>query len=126
MIADPLPDWLDKEAWAAFKDMRKAKGKRAPFTPAAEKRILFELDRLRAQGHPSEQVLWQSVVAGWSSVYPLKHVQQASTVESMEVAQTRKLMEDQAAHRAKQSDESKVRAAQEAMARIKQTIRGKL
>jgi len=27
MIADPLPDWLDLEAWAAFKDMRKAKGK---------------------------------------------------------------------------------------------------
>lgn len=125
MIADPLPDWLDREAWSAFKDMRKAKGKRAPFTEAAEKRILWELDRLRAQGHPSGQVLWQSVVAGWSSVYQLKHVQQDSTVESMEVAQTRKLMEDQAAHRAKQSDESKVRAAQEAMARIKSAIRAK-
>ena len=97
-IADPLPSWLDLEAWAAFREMRLAKGKRAPYTQAAERRVLFELDRLRAQGHPSGQVLWQSVVAGWSSVYPLKHVQAGSTVESMEVAQTRKLLADQAQH----------------------------
>jgi len=125
MICDELPDWLDREAWTAFKDMRKAKGKRAPFTALAEKRVLFELDLLRAKGHPSGQVLWQSVVAGWSSVYPLKHVQQTSTVESMEVAQTRKLLQDQAAHMASQNNEAKVKEHLEKMERIKQSIRGK-
>ncbi len=101
MIAEELPDWLDKEAWTAFLDFRKAKAKvaKAPFTELAQKRILFELDRLRVQGHPSGQVLWQSTVAGWTSVYPLKHVLSASTVESLEVAQTKKLMADQANHR---------------------------
>jgi len=125
MIADPLPDWLDLEAWAAFKDMRKAKGKRCPFTALAEKRLLFELDLLRVKGHASGPVLWQSVVAGWSSVYPLKHVQQGSTVESIEVEQTRRLIADQAAHKAKTVDESKVKEHLEKMERIKQSIRSK-
>lgn len=108
-----LPDWLDKEAWTAFVDMRKAKGKRAPFTELAKKRLLFELDLLRAKGHPSGPVLWQSVVSGWSSVYPLKHVQAVSTVESLEVAQTKKLLQDQENHAAKaaKGDEVKARIA---------------
>jgi len=97
-IADPLPSWLDLEAWAAFREMRLAKGKRAPYTQAAERRILFELDRLRAQGHPSGPVLWQSIVSGWSGVWPVKHLMVSGTVESMEVAQTRKLLADQAQH----------------------------
>lgn len=63
---------IDSEAWAAFVEMRKAKGKRAPFTEAAAKRIRFELGRLNAQGYPPGEVLWQSVVNGWSGVFPLK------------------------------------------------------
>jgi hypothetical protein len=125
MIAAELPDWLDAEAWQAFKDMRKAKGKRAPFTEAAERRVLFELDRLRAQGYPSGQVLWQSVVAGWSSVYPLKHVQASSTVESMEVAQTKKLLADQAAHMKTENNPNKVSEAIARMAAARQAIKGK-
>jgi hypothetical protein len=66
------PSWVDKEAWDAFVEMRKAKGKRAPFTEAAAKRIVLTLDRLRSQGHPPEEVLWQSTMAGWSGVFPLK------------------------------------------------------
>lgn len=45
--------------------------------------------------------------------------------EEKAVVNSRHWIAEQAAHRAKQSDESKVRAAQEAMARIKQTIRSK-
>ena len=115
MITDPLPNWLDKEAWEAFKAMRKAKGKRAPFTEAAERRILFELDRLRAQGHDSGPVLWQSVVSGWSGVWPLKHVLAGATVESMEVAQTKKLLADQAAHNSKAVSGDEVKRRVEAI-----------
>lgn len=68
----PIPGWLDPEAWAAFCEMRKAKGKRAPFTDAAAKRILYMLDRMRKEGQNPAEVLWQSVVNGWSGVFPVK------------------------------------------------------
>jgi len=72
MICDELPDWLDREAWAAFIKMRKKKGSRAPLTEEAEKRIILKLDTLRLLGHPPGEVLWQSVECGWSGVFPLK------------------------------------------------------
>jgi hypothetical protein len=68
----PLPPCIDPDAWAAFVEMRKAKGKRAPFTLAAAKRIVYELDRLKSQGHPPAEVLWQSTMNGWSGVFPLR------------------------------------------------------
>lgn len=71
------------EAWQAFLEMRRAKGRRAPFTAAAEKRIQFELRRLKADGHDPAEVLWQSVINGWSGVFPLKGRQiQTVTVPS--------------------------------------------
>jgi hypothetical protein len=60
------------EAWAAFVDMRRAKGKRAPFTDLARKRILFELRRMQADGQDAEEVLWTSVTNGWSGVFPIR------------------------------------------------------
>lgn len=68
MICD-LPDWLDKEAWEAFREMRKKKGQRAPLTDVAAKRIIFELDRMRTQGQDTTAVLWRSVTNGWSGVW---------------------------------------------------------
>lgn len=64
-----LPVWLDKEAWSAFVEMRKKKGQRAPLTDLAAKRIIFELDRMRAQGQDTAAVLWRSVTNGWSGVW---------------------------------------------------------
>ena len=52
--------------------MRKAKGKRAPFTDAAAKRILYMLDRMRKEGQNPAEVLWQSVVNGWSGIFHVK------------------------------------------------------
>lgn len=60
------------EAWIAFCDMRKAKGKRAPFTDYAKTRILFELRRLQADGQDPEEVLWTSVTNGWSGVFAIR------------------------------------------------------
>ena len=65
-------DIEDTEAWAAFVDMRKAKGKRAPFTDLARKRILFELRRMQADGQDIDEVLWTSVTNGWSGVFPIR------------------------------------------------------
>lgn len=57
------------EAWIAFCDMRKAKGKRAPFTDLARKRILFELQKFQAAGQDVDAILWKSVTNGWSGVF---------------------------------------------------------
>jgi hypothetical protein len=60
------------EAWQAFIEMRRAKGKRAPFTDLARKRILFELRRFEADKQDPEEILWQSVTNGWSGVFAIK------------------------------------------------------
>jgi hypothetical protein len=66
------PSWINKEAWDAFVEMRKAKGKRAPWTNGARDGIIRQLDRLRSAGNNPDEVLWQSVRNGWSDVYALK------------------------------------------------------
>jgi uncharacterized protein YdaU (DUF1376 family) len=67
-----LPDWVPVEQWTAFVEMRRAKGKRNPFTPAAAKGILAKLQRMKDAGQDVGAVLTQSVVNGWSDVYDLK------------------------------------------------------
>lgn len=73
---DAVPEWVDKDAWSAYVDMRRSMGKRAPFTVLAEKRTLHDLEKLEAEGHPNGEVLWQSVTAGYRGVFPLKNRQQ--------------------------------------------------
>ena len=67
-----LPDWMPVEPWDDFVAMRRQKGKRAPFTVAAAKGIVAELGKLREQGHDAGDVLRQSLVNGWSGVFPIK------------------------------------------------------
>lgn len=75
------PSWISRDAWEAFVEMRKAKGKRAPFTNGARDGIIRQLDRLRSTGNNPDEVLWQSVRNGWSDVYALKIDKQAATQE---------------------------------------------
>lgn len=63
---------IESEAWAAYCEMRKAKGKRAPFTPLAQKILLRKVTALQAQGEDPIALLEAAAVAGWSSVYPTK------------------------------------------------------
>lgn len=100
MTEDPI---TQMEAWIAFVDMRKAKGKRAPFTEFARTRILFELRRLQADGHDIDEVLWTSVTNGWSGVFPIKRKgwqapSLAETAPSKAVNATQQLLADQKAH----------------------------
>jgi len=64
-----LPQYIDREAWEGFCEMRKAKGKRTPFTERAAKMILKTLQDLKANGHDPNAALDQSTVNGWSDVY---------------------------------------------------------
>lgn len=64
-----LPDWLPKDAWKAFLEVRRQK--KAPNTPRALKLALTELTRLKSLGHDPAAVLDQSTVKGWKFVFPL-------------------------------------------------------
>lgn len=63
-----LPDWIPEEAWKAFEEMRKAIPK-VPFTDAAKRGIVSELEKLKAQGHCPEKLLLKAVKKGWRSVF---------------------------------------------------------
>jgi hypothetical protein len=65
-----LPDWLPKEQWKAWLDVRKKI--KAPNTPRALKLALAELERLKSQGYAPAAVLDQATVKGWKFPYPLK------------------------------------------------------
>jgi hypothetical protein len=77
LVTDDNHSWLDAEAWQAFVDMRKAKGKRAPFTAAARSLVLAKLKRMDELGHDPNEALRESVINGWSGVF----VPKLSTVE---------------------------------------------
>ena len=81
----------DTEAWLAYVEMRKEKGKRAPFTELAKKRVLFELRRFQADGQDIEEILWRSAVGGWAGVYAIERKgwqAQSSTMPSKAVEMT--------------------------------------
>jgi hypothetical protein len=69
-IAFEIPEWITKETWAAFKEMRKIK--RAPLTDRASTLIVKELLKLQSEGHNPESVLNQSIMKSWTGVFPLK------------------------------------------------------
>lgn len=65
-----VPDYVDAEVWGAFLEMRKKI--KAPLTPRGMVLIWRELEKLKAEGHPPDKVLEQSIMNSWKSVYPLK------------------------------------------------------
>jgi hypothetical protein len=78
-----LPDWLPSN-WADFVEMRRAKGKRAPLTDAAQAGILRKLAAFKALGYDVEEVLQTSIENGWSGVFPPKGGLKTSTAETFQ------------------------------------------
>lgn len=68
MIA--LPSYVDREAWAAFLEIR-AKLK-APNTDYAQKLLLYQLQRLKDAGNDPDLVIRASIVGGWKDFYAVK------------------------------------------------------
>ena len=64
------PDWVPREPWCAFAEMRKAI--RAPLTLKACEATVRELDKLRMRGHDPGEVLLQSVQRSWRGIFELK------------------------------------------------------
>lgn len=63
-----LPDWIPLEAWKDFKEMRNRT--RKPMTAKAEKMAIRKLESLKAMGCDPKEVLEESVLHCWASVYP--------------------------------------------------------
>lgn len=63
-----LPSWINKETWADFEEMRKAKKK--PMTDRARTTII---NKLKGYGETkADQILEQSITHCWDTVYELK------------------------------------------------------
>jgi uncharacterized protein YdaU (DUF1376 family) len=69
-VAVVFPDWLPKETWDAFIQMRKRIGK--PPTDYAIKLIIAKLERFKANGQDVKQVLEKSITSGWQDVFEIK------------------------------------------------------
>lgn len=93
------PAWLPAESWAGYLAMRKAKQRKAPFTPRARALVLAELERLKAQGQDIAAVLDQSVRNGWTDVYALKAPMRANGAPASVIAHPSSATPDEAAMR---------------------------
>lgn len=65
-----IPDWIDKDTWEAFLEMRKKK--RAVPTEKAKELLIKELEKLRGEGQNPNEVLNQSIMRNYTGVFPLK------------------------------------------------------
>lgn len=66
----PLPDWLPAETWGDFLEMRKQI--KHPPNAKAIALLIAKLDRLRAAGNDPKDVLEQSIMNSYRSVFELK------------------------------------------------------
>jgi len=68
--APALPEWLDPQTWADFKELRLKL--RRPLTAKGETLVIHKLDTLRAQGNDPKAVLLQTIENSWQGVFALK------------------------------------------------------
>jgi hypothetical protein len=65
-----LPDWIEREPWDNWIEMRKKQKK--PPTEAAIKLAINTLDKLRSEGNNPTDVLNQSTFHSWQGLFPVK------------------------------------------------------
>jgi hypothetical protein len=69
IVLQSYPQWLDKDAWDGFCEMRRSMPKSRPFTPRAAVLILKKLQQIKDAGHDPNAALDQSTLKGWCDVY---------------------------------------------------------
>ena len=79
-IALVLPDWLDKDLWDGFLEVRKKK--RAPNTERALKLNLEKLVSFKSNGQDPNEVLKQSVEKGYQGLFEVKGTTSAFTTKA--------------------------------------------
>ena len=65
-----LPEWVDREAWNAFEEMRKKI--KAPLTDYARHMAVKDLEKLLGNGQDPKDILDQSTVKCWRGLFPVK------------------------------------------------------
>ena len=65
-----IPDWIDKELWEAFLEIRKQK--KAASTDYALSLIIKSLEKFKAGGEDPNEILKRSIMNSWKGVFPLK------------------------------------------------------
>jgi phage replication O-like protein O len=65
-----IPEWINKETWDAFVEMRKVIKK--PMTDRAKELMLGKLEKLKYLGQNVTEVLNQSILNNWSDVYEVR------------------------------------------------------
>lgn len=65
-----LPDFIKRETWDAYIDMRRKQKK--PATDYALRKVLDKLGKMRTEGQDPNEVLDQSIMNGWAGVFPVK------------------------------------------------------
>lgn len=85
MIA--LPQYIDREAWEGFCEMRRTIKK--PMTVRAAKLVVYELQRIKDAGHDPNAALDQSTNHCWADVYVPKEkpIEAASKSQADKTAQ---------------------------------------
>lgn len=73
-----LPDWVPSDTWAAYCKVRT--GKKAKNEPHALGLIVKDLERFRAAGHDSTEILNNSIKSGWAGVFEPKTAGRLSVV----------------------------------------------
>jgi hypothetical protein len=68
-----LPDWVPKDAWDGFIEMRKSIHKPLK-TERAVRLAVAKLETLKAAGHDPEEVLNQSTMNGWQGLFEIRKV----------------------------------------------------
>ena len=63
------PDWMPPDEWAAFKEMRR-KMRSVPFTETAERGIIGDIARAKAEGHCPAKLLMKAVKNGHRGIFP--------------------------------------------------------
>src|SRR5271166_2666517 len=83
-----LPQWIDREAWDGYIEMRSKIKK--PLTRRGMKLAIGKLFELRAQGYDSTEVLDQSTFNCWQGLFPIR---KETERESFEERRQRKSQE---------------------------------
>lgn len=65
-----FPDWMPKDVWEDFEEMRKKIKK--PMTDRARQNIISKLDLFKAKGHDPTAILDKSITNDWQDVYEPK------------------------------------------------------
>ena len=84
-----IPDWIPVDAWNDFVDSRKKLKK--PLTQVAIKLAISTLSKLKAEGNDPKEVIEQSILSGYSGLFPVNKGKQSITDQNRAVGEAFKL-----------------------------------